>query len=198
MREWLERRRIILLFSGLLSSPTITLSPTMKKTRLRIFPLASPSLSRARSELATYSHFQMITKWNDGWGGGSLAWQKPSLCTVFLFPVTRQSEDSGWRTSSTPLPAVGWGQMTYCLWTSLYSTVKWGYSPEEWGDYSVRWLQETCFIKCSPCKAVTVNLAGPLSFNSRAFLLLSLPTYTQIYLWKKGTVPKTITSWKWD
>lgn len=161
MREWLESKRIIALLFGLLSSQ-IT-SPTMKKIHLRSFPF--PLLHSPEQEpncQQTSSDFQQKTKWNDGWGGDSLAWEKPSLCAVFLFPVTRQADDSGDQLYSFTGYLQGIHDILSLNFTLLNSKMR--TLPRS--GKTLLWCQETCFIKCSPCKAVTVNLAGSLLSTS--------------------------------
>lgn len=126
-------------------------------------------------------------------GEGTLACEKPSFCAVFLFPATRQADDSRDQLYSFTGDLRGIHGILSLNFTLLSGKMR--TLPRS--GKTLLWCQETCFIKCSPCKAVTVNLAGSLLFNFIAFFLLSLPNYTQICPWKKCTDPKTITSWKW-
>lgn len=76
----------------------------------------------------------MIKGQNDGQARRFAPSEGLSLFTVFLRTVSRQSEDSGWKTSSIPLP-LRKNNILPLNFTML--TCKKGYPPEEW-EVSIR------------------------------------------------------------
>lgn len=127
MREWLESKRITVLLFGLLSSQ-ITFSPTMKKTHLRSFPL--PLLHSPEQEPNCQHTLTSNRKQSGMMAGEGTLWPGRNPACVQCFCSLSPGRQTTQGTSSTLLLAICRGYMTYCLWTSLYSTAKWGHSPE--------------------------------------------------------------------
>lgn len=159
---------------GLISSPTIIPLPYYIENSLGSLPFlfSFPLQNKMRIFNTLLFPNDKKKNWNDGQAGSSGPGRDPACLhwSCALSPGSQMTQVAGPAPPLfQPFPAICCGQITDCLWTSLYSPVKWGEAPEEWED-SMRWFQETCFIKCSSSVSRGRRARGWEEINQRPYV----------------------------